>query len=94
MEICLIYSTGCSVLTLMFARGLGYSSHDIISTMFRVTKTIPTLSEHSKLEFIKEIGFTHMRILDGVQSLLQLSGCIAKLCRINMKPQLFQPPGE
>ncbi|KAJ5873563.1 Replication factor C subunit 4 [Penicillium subrubescens] len=71
---------------------LGYSSHDIISTMFRVTKTIPTLSEHSKLEFIKEIGFTHMRILDGVQSLLQLSGCVSKLCKINMKPELFQPP--
>ncbi|CAI7625922.1 unnamed protein product [Penicillium bialowiezense] len=70
---------------------LGYSSHDIISTMFRVTKTIPTLSEHSKLEFIREIGFTHMRILDGVQSLLQLSGCVAKLCRINMKPELFEP---
>ncbi len=72
--------------------GLGYSSHDIISTMFRVTKTIPTLSEHSKLEFIKEIGFTHMRILEGVQTLLQLSGCVAKLCKINMKPQLFIPP--
>ncbi|KAJ5173942.1 uncharacterized protein N7500_001873 [Penicillium coprophilum] len=71
---------------------LGYSSHDIISTMFRVTKTIPTLSEHSKLEFIREIGFTHMRILDGVQSLLQLSGCVAKLCKINMKPDLFEPP--
>ncbi|KAJ5139077.1 DNA replication factor C subunit Rfc4 [Penicillium bovifimosum] len=71
---------------------LGYSSHDIISTMFRVTKTIPTLSEHSKLEFIREIGFTHMRILDGVQSLLQLSGCVAKLCKINMKPELFEPP--
>lgn len=74
------------------SRTLGYSSHDIISTMFRVTKTIPTLSEHSKLEFIREIGFTHMRILDGVQSLLQLSGCVAKLCKINMKPQLFEPP--
>lgn len=73
------------------SRTLGYSSHDIISTMFRVTKTIPTLSEHSKLEFIKEIGFTHMRILDGVQSLLQLSGCVAKLCKINMKPELFKP---
>ena len=70
---------------------LGYSSHDIISTMFRVTKTIPTLSEHAKLEFIREIGFTHMRILDGVQSLLQLSGCVSKLCKINMKPELFQP---
>ncbi|TQN74672.1 Replication factor C subunit 4, partial [Colletotrichum shisoi] len=57
---------------------LGYSSHDIISTMFKVTKTIPTLSEHSKLEFIKEIGFTHMKILEGVQTLLQLSGCVAR----------------
>ncbi|KAI9677617.1 MAG: replication factor C subunit 4 [Caeruleum heppii] len=35
---------------------LGYSAHDIVSTMFRVTKTIPSLSEHSKLEFIKASG--------------------------------------
>jgi len=74
------------------ARDLGYSSHDIISTMFRVTKSMPTLSEHAKLEYIKVIGFTHMRILEGVQSFLQLSGCLAKLCKINMKPQLFEPP--
>ncbi|KAG9232465.1 P-loop containing nucleoside triphosphate hydrolase protein [Amylocarpus encephaloides] len=69
---------------------LGYSSHDIISTMFRVTKTIPTLSEHAKLEFIKEIGFTHMKILEGVQTLLQLSGCIARLSKLNMKPDSFK----
>lgn len=31
----------------------GYSAVDIISTMFRVTKTIDTFSEQSKLEFIK-----------------------------------------
>jgi hypothetical protein len=31
----------------------GYSAVDVISTMFRVTKTVDTLSEHSKLEFIK-----------------------------------------
>ena len=73
---------------------LGYSCHDIISTMFRVTKTVDTLSEHAKLEFIKEIGFTHMRILEGVQTLLQLSGCVAKLCRINMQPQLFVMPSK
>ena len=77
----------------MFYRNLGYSSHDIISTMFKVTKTLPTLSEHSKLEFIKEIGFTHMRILEGVQTYLQLAGCVAKLCKLNMKPQLFALPG-
>ena len=72
--------------------GLGYSSHDIISTMFRVTKSVPGLSEHSRLEFIKEIGFCHMRILEGVQTLLQLSGCVAKLCRINMKDSDFAVP--
>ena len=74
---------------LLLLRDLGYSSHDIISTMFKVTKTIPSISEHTKLEFIRDIGFTHMRILEGVQTYLQLAGCVAKLCKLNMKPQLF-----
>ncbi|CZT23751.1 probable activator 1 37 kDa subunit [Ramularia collo-cygni] len=68
---------------------LGYSCHDIISTMFKVTKSIPDLSEHTKLEFIREIGFTHMRILEGMQTYLQLAGCVAKLCRLGMKGHLF-----
>ncbi len=42
-----------SDILILYVRDLGYSSHDIISTMFRVTKTIESLSEHSKLEFIK-----------------------------------------
>jgi replication factor C subunit 2/4 len=62
--------------------------------MFKVTKTIPTLSEHSKLEFIKEIGFAHMKILEGVQTLLQLSGCVVRLCKINMDPKKFQVPAK
>lgn len=69
---------------------LGYSSHDIISTMFRVTKSMPGLPEHLRLDFVREIGFAHMRILEGVQTFLQLSGCVAKLCRINMEPALFE----
>ena len=71
---------------------LGYSSHDIVSSMFRVTKTMPGLSEHARLEFIREIGFCHMRVLEGMQTLVQLWGCVAKLCKINMKPDLFVPP--
>jgi replication factor C subunit 2/4 len=47
--------------TLKELRDLGYSCHDIISTMYRVTKTTDTLSEHAELEFIKEIGFAHPR---------------------------------
>lgn len=72
-------------LLIALCRNLGYSTHDLITTMFRVTKTLPTLSEHAKLEFIREIGFTHMRILEGVQTYLQLCGCLARLCKINMR---------
>lgn len=60
--------------------------------MFRVTKTMPTLTETAKLDFIKEIGFTHMRVLEGLQTFLQISGCLAKLCRLNMRPEQFEVP--
>jgi replication factor C subunit 2/4 len=39
------------------------------------------VQEWIKLEFLKEIGFRHMRIGDGVNSRLQLSGMLAKLCK-------------
>jgi len=61
--------------------GLGYSSEDIITNIFRVCKN-QEMAEFIKLEFIKEIGFTHMRIVQGVQSLLQLSALLARLCAI------------
>lgn len=71
---------------------LGYSCHDIVSTMFRVTKSMEGLSEHARLEFIREIGFCHMRILEGVQTLVQLGGCVAKMCKVHMKKELFEAP--
>ena len=71
---------------------LGYSANDIVGTMFRVTKSVGGLSEHARLEFVREIGFCHMRVLEGVGTLLQLRGCVAKLCRVNMKRDLFVAP--
>ena len=50
-----------------------------VGTLFRVTK-IADIPEEQKLSFIKEIGFCHMRILDGLDTMLQLTGLIAKLC--------------
>ncbi|CDH52457.1 activator 1 37 kda subunit [Lichtheimia corymbifera JMRC:FSU:9682] len=61
---------------------LGYSSLDIITTLSRVLKNMRTLEEGLRLDLLKEIGLTHMRITDGHQSVLQLSGMIARLCRI------------
>lgn len=61
----------------------GFASVDIVTTLFKVVKNLD-MAEYLKLEFIKEIGFTHMRLLEGCQSLLQLSALVAKLARMNM----------
>ncbi|KAH9469246.1 hypothetical protein Pst134EA_009768 [Puccinia striiformis f. sp. tritici] len=50
----------------------GYSALDIVGTLLKVVKGMDRLSEFLKLEFIKEIGFTHMRILEGVSTLVQV----------------------
>ncbi|KIM34470.1 hypothetical protein M408DRAFT_96473 [Serendipita vermifera MAFF 305830] len=68
----------------------GYAAVDIIVTIFRVVKSFDELPEYTKLEYIKEIGFTHMRILEGVGTLVQLAGLVARLCKMNMKPELFK----
>jgi replication factor C subunit 2/4 len=63
----------------------GYSPHDIITNIFRVCKT-HQMAEYLKLEFIKEIGYTHMRLTEGVDSQLQLSGLLARLCLKSVDP--------
>ncbi|XP_045591902.1 replication factor C subunit 2 isoform X2 [Procambarus clarkii] len=64
---------------------LGYASEDIISNIFRVCKNT-NMAEFLKLEFIKEIGYTHLRIVQGTSSLLQLSGLLARLCSKSLEP--------
>jgi replication factor C subunit 2/4 len=70
------FDEACSRLKNLY--DLGYSATDIITTLFRVIKNYD-MPEYLKLEFIRETGFAHMRISDGVGSLLQLSGLLAKL---------------
>jgi replication factor C subunit 2/4 len=50
-----------------------------------VARNSDTLPEFLKLEYLKEIGFCHMRIGDGVNSRLQLSGLLAKLCKLTLQ---------
>ena len=68
----------------------GYNAVDIITTLFRVVKAADDamLPEALKLVFIREIGFAHMRAGDGANSVLQIAGLAAKLCRVaaSMRP--------
>ncbi|MBW0475082.1 hypothetical protein O181_014797 [Austropuccinia psidii MF-1] len=67
----------------------GYSALDIVSTLMKVVKTLDKMAEYLKLEFIKEIGFTHMRILEGVSTIVQLGGLISRLCKLKIDPKKF-----
>lgn len=61
---------------------LGYAAEDIIGNIFRVCKRVP-MNEKMRLAFIKEIGQMHMRVVDGLNSLLQMSSLLARLCEIS-----------
>jgi replication factor C subunit 2/4 len=64
----------------------GYSAQDIISTLSKVVRGgSMELSEPAQLEFIKEISTTHVRIVEGVQSPLQLSALLARLCKASLR---------
>ncbi|GLV43837.1 Replication factor C subunit 4 [Carabus blaptoides fortunei] len=58
---------------------LGYAAEDIIKNIFKVCKTLD-IPETLKLKYVMEIGITHQRIVDGLCSLLQMSGLLARLC--------------
>jgi replication factor C subunit 2/4 len=62
----------------------GYAASDIIGTLFKVTKVHNMLPEGKKLEYLREIGFTHMRISNGVNSLLQLMGLVSRMTQMTM----------
>jgi len=57
----------------------GYNVFDIVSMMTRLVQT-HDISEELKLIYLKEIAILKMRLLEGVDSLLQIDGFIAVLC--------------
>ena len=63
----------------------GYSSIDIIGVFFRIVKGSDTISEEMQLSFIRHIGMCHMRIADGLDTLVQLRGLCGRLCREGLK---------
>jgi DNA polymerase III delta prime subunit len=61
----------------------GYAPIDIVTTIFHVVCNNKSLSEENLLEHIKCVGETHMRIIEGRGSVIQLYGLIVKLSKIN-----------
>lgn len=58
---------------------LGYAAEDIIKNIFKVCKSMD-IEETLQLDFIKEIALTHHRIVDGLCTLVQMTGLLSRLC--------------
>jgi replication factor C subunit 2/4 len=56
----------------------GYCNSDIIQTMINVLKLI-NIDEHIRINFIKILSDTYINITEGIDTDLQLYGCISKM---------------
>jgi replication factor C subunit 2/4 len=68
--------TAVDIISELFSKG--YATVDIIQTFFKMARAME-INEQQKLGLIKEIGFAHMRIAEGLNSKLQLLGCISRM---------------
>ena len=61
----------------------GYSSSDIIFTMIYTLKNIDKtiLDERTKILFMEELGRSSLVVSRGINTPLQLTGCLAALCK-------------
>ena len=58
----------------------GFSAGDILGTIFRVLKSSSELNEAEKLGCLSDVGFVQMRVGNGLGTLVQLYGLVARLC--------------
>ncbi len=79
IELCKNGNINEAIDILHFLWSLGYSSIDLIQTLFKICRKYDIIDIHHKNEILKIIGFFHMRIQEGVESELQLFGCISKI---------------
>ena len=56
----------------------GYTLIDLITVMLSICQNID-MDEHLKIQFIEEISFTHIKIIDGLNTINQIIGLVSKL---------------
>lgn len=63
---------------------MGYSPIDIVNTLFDILKE-SDIEDELRMKMVKEIAFTNIRIINGIDTTLQLAGLISRLCQLNSK---------
>jgi replication factor C subunit 2/4 len=61
---------------------MGFSNTDIVNTLFQIMKKHSFKNEQKRLLLIKELGITNIRLINGVDSKLQLFGMLVRMCKV------------
>lgn len=76
---CLAGDIDGAVRTLCEVWNMGFSTHDIINTFFKVARS-HDMPEKDKLEVLREIGMSNVRVTEGLTTLNQMTGMLARIC--------------
>lgn len=60
----------------------GYNSYDIINVITRVIQDSNKIDEDFKFDLLKECSLIKIKVLDGIDSVAQIYGFIAKICEM------------
>lgn len=66
---------------IMSLKNRGYCNSDIILNLLNVINKV-NINEHVRMKYIEQISHSYINICDGIDSNLQLYGCLAKLVLI------------
>lgn len=83
---CLSFNLAPSEDAVLKLIAMGYCTEDLISGIFRVIKSYD-MPEYIKLEYLKLVGFTHLRNVQGTNSTLQLMSLISHFTKKSMEFQ-------
>ena len=80
---CYVKDYKTALILLNELRNKGYSSSDISLSMINTLENaqIPNIDEKTKIQYLKEISKTCIVINKGLNTPLQLTGCILSLCK-------------
>merc|ERR1712150_138991 len=80
LELCNVHQFRKAFMKMQAILKEGYSTIDVVQTLFRVIKWVENIEEKKKLRWIRDLGFTHMQIAEGLDSSLQIHGLLARFC--------------
>eukprot|EP00475_Leptophrys_vorax_P006623 TRINITY_DN14113_c0_g1_i2.p1 TRINITY_DN14113_c0_g1~~TRINITY_DN14113_c0_g1_i2.p1 ORF type:complete len:325 (-),score=78.79 TRINITY_DN14113_c0_g1_i2:29-1003(-) len=85
LDHCVDCKTRTALLALHALWHRGFCATDLMSTIFKVTKIHDTMPDNLKLQFLRAIGEFHLRISEGLDTYVQLSGLVARLSTISIE---------